>query len=89
MYKRQALESLQRRFWPTRVVAWRPTAPAAGKPTALEALFQGKSPQTPAPTVYVCEGFACQAPLAGRAAAEAAFTHWAALPDADESPDAV
>jgi uncharacterized protein YyaL (SSP411 family) len=32
---------------------------------ALDPLFEGRETRTPAPTVYICENFACQAPVTG------------------------
>ncbi len=61
------LTDLQRRYLPNRVVACRAPGGQGGSPH-LSALFQGKSPAGEEPTVYVCENFACQAPVSGREA---------------------
>jgi len=62
-----ALADLRRRYLPNRVLACRGQASQAGAPH-LAPLFQGKAPGSEEPTVYVCEDFACQAPVSGRAA---------------------
>lgn len=65
-----ALAGLRRRYLPNRVVACRHPGVTEGSPH-LAPLFQGKTPGGVEPTVYVCEGFACQAPVAGLAATDA------------------
>ena len=67
-----ALADLRRRFVPNKVVAGRLSADGSNgshQSAALAALFEGKTRQAAAPTVFVCENFACQAPVAGKAAA--------------------
>jgi uncharacterized protein YyaL (SSP411 family) len=61
----EVLRDLRRRFWPNKVVARRPTI---GHSSALDAIFQGKAQQGSEPMLYVCEDFACQAPVSGKAA---------------------
>jgi uncharacterized protein YyaL (SSP411 family) len=66
---------LQHRFVPNRVVAGRHAAQAYRSPH-LDSLFEGKEFDGPAdsprePLVFVCENFACQAPVEGAAAIEA------------------
>ncbi len=64
---RAALRELWRRFIPNKVLALR--APdARGASPLLDPLFAGKQPLEKLPTVFVCENFACQAPVAGNAA---------------------
>lgn len=62
------LSDLRKRFVPDCVVACRRAAVADGSP-ALAPLFAGKEARPPEPTVFVCENFACQSPVSGRAAA--------------------
>lgn len=62
------LSDLRQRFIPDCVIACRPPDQAGGS-AALNPLFAGKRPQPPAPTVFVCENFACQAPVSGLPAA--------------------
>jgi hypothetical protein len=62
-----ALADLRRRYVPKRVLACRAPGSQAGTPY-LVPLFQGKEVVGEEPTVYVCENFACQAPVSGRAA---------------------
>lgn len=59
------LSDLRRRYLPNQVVACRSRADNGGTPH-LNALFEGKSAVDGEPTVYVCENFACQAPVSGR-----------------------
>ena len=68
----RALAAIRRGFSPNRVIAFHD--PATGAPPAeLAALFEGKEAVGGAVTVYVCENFACQAPLVGADAVEKAF----------------
>lgn len=62
-----ALSDLRRCYLPNRVLACRVSGHQGGSPH-LAALFQGKSHGGEEPTVYVCENFACQAPVSGRTA---------------------
>jgi uncharacterized protein YyaL (SSP411 family) len=66
-----ALAALRHRYVPNRVLAAR--APAAGISGPLDPLFAGKALDGPQPGVFLCENFACQAPVFGRAAAIAAW----------------
>ena len=61
------LSDLRRRYLPNRVVACRAPGREGGSPH-LAPLFQGKSLCGAEPTVYLCENFACQAPVSGRQA---------------------
>ena len=60
----EALVDLRRRFFPNKVLA----AAAADAPPLLEPLLAGKDPAAKEPTLYICEGFACQAPVRGETA---------------------
>jgi uncharacterized protein YyaL (SSP411 family) len=62
---RQAIVELGRRYIPNKLVAFRAQgAPAANQSRVLNGLFANKD--GPAlPTVYICQNFACQAPVAG------------------------
>jgi hypothetical protein len=62
-----AIAALRCRYLPNRVLACRQPGAPGGSPH-LAPLFQGKTVAGAEPTVYVCENFACQAPVAGRAA---------------------
>jgi uncharacterized protein YyaL (SSP411 family) len=57
----EAVADLQRRFLPNKVLAY------VGKdsPTALGDLIKGKAMLGDVPTLYICEGFTCQAPAQG------------------------
>jgi hypothetical protein len=63
-----ALTALRLRFMPNKVIACRSTASNASKSAALEPLFSGKELAGSEPGLYVCENFACQAPVFGREA---------------------
>jgi uncharacterized protein YyaL (SSP411 family) len=68
------LADLRKRFLPNKVVALRsPSGPVAADASALAAIFAGKAAAEGKPTVFVCENFACQAPLVGKNAAIAAW----------------
>jgi uncharacterized protein YyaL (SSP411 family) len=69
---RRALAAIRRSFHPRRVVAFHD--PATGPaPAELAAMFEGKLASASAVSVYVCENFACQAPLVGAEAVEGQF----------------
>ena len=71
------LDELRRRYVPNKVVAHRSAHDSNGhRSDALSGIFRGKTPTGPGPTVYVCEGFTCSAPVSGR---EAALSAWAGL----------
>ena len=57
------LADLRRRFLPNKVLAF--AAKDAKPPAVLADLLQGKSMLGDAPTLFVCEGFTCQAPARG------------------------
>ena len=71
------LVDLHSHFLPNRVIACRTGKDEYHSPH-LEPLFAGKTGQPPAPTVYVCERFACQAPVHG---GEAIRALWKKLAD--------
>ena len=57
------LTNLRRRFLPNKVLAF---AAEGGQPSkTLADLLQGKSMLGNTPTLFVCEGFTCQAPAQG------------------------
>ncbi|MDZ4656691.1 MAG: thioredoxin domain-containing protein [Bythopirellula sp.] len=59
---RKVLADLQRRFLPNKVLAFSHAKP----PAALAGLLQGKTMLGGVPTLYICEGFTCQAPAQGK-----------------------
>ncbi len=61
----QAIQALRRTFLPRRVVACRSALADTPHSAALEPLFAGKRLETAEPLAYICEGFACQAPVEG------------------------
>jgi uncharacterized protein len=65
------LRELRQRFIPNKVIAARSIgkSPPTGRSAALEPLFSGKESQSPEPTVFICQNFACENPLYGREAA--------------------
>ncbi len=62
------LRELRSRFIPNKVVAMRPGTgpPADVQSKSLDPLFLGKTFNTDEPALYICENFACQAPVIGR-----------------------
>ncbi len=69
---RQILADLTRRYWPNKIIALR--APGtAERHAVLDPLFAGKTAPGGEPTVFVCENFACQAPVSGVEAIGEAF----------------
>lgn len=62
---RQALTGLRQSLIPRRVVAWRGPDADTPRSPALDPLFAGKAVDAHEPTVYVCQGFACEAPVQG------------------------
>jgi uncharacterized protein YyaL (SSP411 family) len=74
---REVLAELHRRYVPNRVVAFRDGGSrAADRRGALSAIFHGKAAIPPGPTVFLCQRFACQAPVSGK---EAALRAWSDL----------
>ncbi len=68
---RRVLRAIRGRFRPRRVVALKPPAASADLETLIPLLAGKKADGTV--TTYLCQDFACQAPLAGAAAAEKAL----------------
>ncbi len=60
----KAVASMRRAFLPNAVCAYRPAA-APPEKGPLEALFAGRTAIGEEPTLYICESFACQAPVLG------------------------
>ncbi len=60
------LADLRQRYLPSKILA----AAAGDPPPLLAGLLAGKEPFAGEPTLYVCEGFTCQTPVAGAAAIE-------------------
>ena len=58
------MKRVNRAFWPNKVLA---AVPGQGTSKSLEAVLAGKKPQKQQPTLFVCENFACQAPVTGDA----------------------
>jgi uncharacterized protein YyaL (SSP411 family) len=74
----RAIAELRKRFIPNKLVAFRPASVGSvpqgeHRSEALDGLFAGKESLDPPPTVYICENFACQAPIAGVADVLAAW----------------
>jgi hypothetical protein len=68
------VSALHRRFVPNKVVAYcNPATPPAAHAAVLSGILQGKTLLPPGPTVFVCQDFACQAPVSGEDAALAAL----------------
>jgi uncharacterized protein YyaL (SSP411 family) len=66
-----ALMSLRHGFAPNKVLACRSPQGESYRSPALEPLFAGKQLSGPEPGVWVCENFACQAPVFGKEAVAA------------------
>jgi uncharacterized protein YyaL (SSP411 family) len=62
------LQKLRTSFLPNCVVACRGPAPPT-KSKHLDELFAGKQPSGQTPTMFICQNFACQAPVSGQEAA--------------------
>ena len=58
------LQALRQAFLPRKVLACRTAGPPRHASSVLDPLFAGKF-AAGGPALYVCEGFACQEPLAG------------------------
>jgi hypothetical protein len=72
-----ALANLRHRYLPNKVVALRrPDQQVEDSPMA--GLWEGKTLEGPEPGVFICEHFACRAPVYGREAAIAAWDELAA-----------
>ena len=68
-------ELLQAGYRPNAVTAYRPGKMAKNykQSSHLEPLFAGRAPANGQPTLYICENFACQAPIVGAEAIRAAL----------------
>jgi uncharacterized protein YyaL (SSP411 family) len=62
-----ALRSLRQRFLPNQVLACRSSSGAGQRSPHLDPIFEGRTAESGGPTVYVCQDFACQAPVSGAA----------------------
>jgi len=60
---RAMLEAIQRRFLPNKVLLLRPQGAEGRRITALSPFVEGMAPMDRQPTVYICEQYACQAPI--------------------------
>jgi uncharacterized protein len=83
----ELVAAVQKAFLPNSVFAYRPAAAAAkgkakpadsGRSPQLEPLFTGRVAVDGQPTLYICENFACQAPVTGADQIRAALTKLAA-----------
>jgi uncharacterized protein YyaL (SSP411 family) len=96
---KQVIDDLQKRYLPNKLVAFRaePTArapansgrgeepPGGARSAALDPLFAGKVTVGAAgPVAYICQDFACQAPLVG---AEQISAEWKRLTTAPQTQD--
>src|SRR5207237_930588 len=57
---------LRRQYVPRKVLAFRAAPDGSLQSASLAALFDGKRAIDGQPSAYVCENFACRAPVAGR-----------------------
>ena len=64
-----ALAALRHRFVPNKLLACRRAGDSDSRSKSLDPLFAGKKLDGPEPAVFICERFACQAPLFGQQAA--------------------
>jgi uncharacterized protein YyaL (SSP411 family) len=60
---RAMLEAVRRRFMPNKVLLLRPPGVEGKRVTALSPFVEGMAPIDRQPTVYICEQYACQAPI--------------------------
>ena len=70
---RNVLRGIHGRYLPNRVVACRKTTAPAEASSHLAALFEQRTALNNEPTLYVCEGNTCQAPVCGSEAISAAL----------------
>jgi uncharacterized protein len=73
---RKVLDALYRSYLPNRVIAQRNSDEVEDGAAAIEPIFIGKALEPPEPTVYICERFACHAPIRGK---ESALARWKAM----------
>jgi uncharacterized protein YyaL (SSP411 family) len=69
----QLLSDIQQAYLPNCVIAYRTSATSAVDAPALEPLFAGRTASSGQPTLYICENFTCQAPIAGASPIKAAI----------------
>jgi uncharacterized protein YyaL (SSP411 family) len=72
---REVLDALAGSYIPNRVVAHRNHGEEHGA-AALEPIFAGKALEPPEPTVYICQGFTCDAPVRGK---DSTLARWHAM----------
>jgi len=60
---RAMLGAIQRRFLPNKVLLLRPEGVEGKRLTALSPFVEGMAPINHQPTVYICEQYACRAPI--------------------------
>ena len=70
------MSDLRRRYLPNYVIACRPKAALDDSSPELDPIFLGRAAQGEAPTVFICEKFACQAPVQGP---QAVMNTWSSL----------
>ena len=63
------LADFRQRFIPNRVLACRPSPAHSKGSSSLDPIFHQKNPVGDDPTIFVCQNFACDAPLSGKTAA--------------------
>jgi uncharacterized protein YyaL (SSP411 family) len=78
------LAAIRQCYWPNKIVALaRPEwlgENATAPPACLAELFAGKTSRETHVVMYVCENFACQAPVSGEADAKAHITRLSSIP---------
>ena len=67
---RQTIDALYRQFIPNKVMAWREASDHPEGSHRVDPIFQGRRSGVPSPTIFVCRGFTCGAPIYGRQAAQ-------------------
>jgi uncharacterized protein YyaL (SSP411 family) len=67
----EVLKEIRRRYLPSCAVALRSLQTLHLGSNHLTSLFAGKEATEPSPTLFLCQNFTCQAPLAGKAAIRA------------------
>jgi uncharacterized protein YyaL (SSP411 family) len=80
----ELLSPLQRHFIPNKVLAARGDSPKKPLPHLAD-IFAGKQVEQHQPMLYVCQNFACQAPITGR---DAILAHWEDLGQAADKHSA-
>ena len=70
-----ALAAFWNSYIPNRVIACRPSAAADSGSRYLDAIFVGRNPLYGEPTVFVCQKFACESPVSGKAAVIEKWNH--------------